>query len=76
MFGIYAGTDPKDAKELMTVATAELAAATENLTEQDLARAKAQMKVSLLMALENSSSRAEQLARQTLAFGNHLKQAT
>ena len=41
----------------------------ETLTEAEIARAKAQMKAGLLMALESCSSRAEQLARHVLAYG-------
>jgi len=43
--------------------------AVESLTEAEVARAKAQMKAGLLMALESCSSRAEQLARHVLAYG-------
>jgi predicted Zn-dependent peptidase len=43
--------------------------AVETLTEAEVARAKAQMKAGLLMALESCSSRAEQLARHILAYG-------
>ena len=43
--------------------------AVETLTEAEIARAKAQMKAGLLMALESCSSRAEQLARHVLAYG-------
>jgi predicted Zn-dependent peptidase len=39
------------------------------VSDEELARAKAQLKSGLLMSLESSSSRAEQVARQTLAFG-------
>ena len=42
------------------------------LTETDIVRAKAQTKVGLLTALENSSSRAEQIARQIMIFGRVL----
>jgi predicted Zn-dependent peptidase len=38
------------------------------LDETEVARAKAQMKAGLLMALESSSARAEQLARQIIAY--------
>jgi predicted Zn-dependent peptidase len=41
----------------------------ETLTAAEVARAKAQMKAGLLMALESCSSRAEQLARHVLAYG-------
>ena len=34
-----------------------------------MARAKAQLKASLVMNLESASSRADQIARQFLAFG-------
>ena len=37
-----------------------------------MARAKAQTKVALLTALESSSSRAEQIARQIMIFGRVL----
>ena len=69
LFGLYAGTDAADAPELMRVVIDEIAAAAETLTETEVARAKAQMKAGLLMALESSGARAEQLARQMLAYG-------
>jgi predicted Zn-dependent peptidase len=69
MFGLYAGTDDSDLPELMQVVAEEINAATETITETEVARAKAQMKAGLLMALESSSSRAEQLARQMLTWG-------
>ena len=69
MFGLYAGTDAADLPELMRVVVDEIAAAAETITEAEVARAKAQMKAGLLMALESSGARAEQLARQMLAWG-------
>ena len=69
LFGIYAGTDAADTAELMRVVGAEIAAAAETITEREVNRAKAQMKAGLLMALESSGARIEQLARQMLAFG-------
>ena len=69
MFGLYAGTDAADLPELMQVVVDEITAAAETITEAEVARAKAQMKAGLLMALESSSARAEQLARQMFAWG-------
>ena len=69
MFGLYAGTDAADLPELMRVVVAEIANAAETVTEVEVARAKAQMKAGLLMALESSGARAEQLARQMFAWG-------
>jgi predicted Zn-dependent peptidase len=69
LFGLYAGTDAIDAPELMRVVVDEISAAADGITEEEIARAKAQMKVGLLMALESSSGRAEQLARQLFIYG-------
>jgi len=69
MFALYAGTDEADAPELMRVAIDQVTLATETLNESEVARAKAQMKAGLLMALESSEARLGQLARQMLAFG-------
>jgi predicted Zn-dependent peptidase len=69
LFALYAGTDEADAPELMRVTIAEIADATETLSEGEIARAKAQMKAGLLMALESSEARMSQLARQLLAYG-------
>jgi len=72
MFGLYAGTDARDAPELMRVVIDEIAATAETINEVEVARARAQMKAGLLMALESSGARAEQLARQMLAYGRPL----
>lgn len=66
LFGLYAGTDAIDAPELMRVVVDEIATAADTITETEIARAKAQMKAGLLMALESSGARAEQLARQII----------
>src|SRR5215475_7988372 len=68
-FGLYTGTDPADAPEMMEVVVDVVTETVESLTESEVARAKAQMKAGLLMALESCSSRAEQLARHILAYG-------
>jgi predicted Zn-dependent peptidase len=69
VFGLYSGTDQSDAPELMQVVVDEIADATATIDESEINRAKAQMKAGLLMALESSGARAEQLARQILAYG-------
>ncbi len=70
--GFYAGTSPKDAGELMAAALECLSEAAATLTEEEVQRAKAQMKVSLLAALEFSGARAQQVARQMLIYGRPL----
>jgi predicted Zn-dependent peptidase len=69
MFGLYTGADSRDAPELMRLIVDEMHGALDTITEVEVARAKAQMKAGLLMALESCSSRVEQLARHIIAYG-------
>src|SRR5438093_13101540 len=69
MFGLDAGTDAADLPELKRVVVDEITNGSETITEAEIARAKTQMKAGLLMALESSSARTEQLARQMFAWG-------
>jgi predicted Zn-dependent peptidase len=69
MFGLYAGTDAADASELMQVVVDGIANTAETLSEREVARAQAQMKAGLLMALESSGERVGQLARQMIIHG-------
>jgi predicted Zn-dependent peptidase len=69
MFGLYAGTDAADTAELMRVIVGEILGAADSITEPEIARSKAQMKAGLLMALESSGARIEQLARQMITRG-------
>lgn len=69
LFGISAGTDPADAHDLVGLSLDVLHKAVTGATEAEVGRAKAQMKVGLLGALESGSARTDQMARQVLAFG-------
>ena len=69
LFGIYAGTGESEAEELIPVTLDELRKVQASVTEAELARARAQVKASLLMSLESTGSRCEQLARQLQVFG-------
>ncbi len=69
LFGIYAGTGESEAAELMPVTLEELGKVQHQVTSVELRRAKAQLKAGLLMSLESTGSRCEQLARQWQIFG-------
>ena len=69
LFGFYAATGAGHVAELVPVALDCIAGTTATLTLEEVERAKAQLKVSLLVALESSSARAEQIARQHMAYG-------
>ncbi len=69
LFGVYFGAGEKTVGDAMEVTLDCLTSALEDLGEEETARAKAQLKVSLLMAMESSSARADQMARHLLAYG-------
>ncbi len=69
VFGIYAGTTPKELQELLPVVAEEIKKIENDyVTDAELKRAKTQIKASLLMSLESSSTTAEIIARQMLLF--------
>jgi len=67
--GIYAGTGEAEAAEISAVIAGEMEAIAGNLSEAEVARARAQLKVSLLMGMERPGTRAEQIAGQWFALG-------
>jgi predicted Zn-dependent peptidase len=69
LFGVYAGTGEDEAAELLPVLCAETQKLADGFTEVELARAKAQMKAGLLMSLESTSARCEQMAQHMLIHG-------
>ena len=69
LFGIYAGTGEDEAKELIPVTLSELRKVQHEVKQEELDRARAQVKAGLLMSLESTGSRCEQLARQMQVFG-------
>ena len=69
IFGIYAGTGAKDLPTLLPVIVEEIKkVCNEKVLQKELDRAKTQLKASMLMSLESSSSVAEILARQHLIY--------
>ena len=72
LFGIYAGTGEAEVEELVPVVAEELNKLTQDVEEEEVARARAQLTASILMSRESSGARAEQLAQQVLAYGRPL----
>jgi predicted Zn-dependent peptidase len=73
MFAVHAATGTEMMAELIEVVGIEL----ERMGDKgpaaaEVARSKAQLKAGLLMSLESSTARAEQMARQLLSFGRLL----
>ena len=74
VFGIYAGTGEDQTKELMPVLCDEFQALIDKPSDEELARARTQLKASLMMGLESCFAQSEDLARQLLIFNRRIPQ--
>ncbi len=72
LFGIYAGTGADSATEVVERICVNLKTMADEVTEAELGRARAQLKAGILMSLESTAARSEQIARHTLIFGRVL----
>ncbi len=70
MTTIYAGTGADDIADLAVLTVDELKRCASDMSAEEIARARAQMKAGLLMGLESPSSRAERLARMVQIWGD------
>ncbi|MEZ5924481.1 MAG: pitrilysin family protein [Hyphomicrobiaceae bacterium] len=73
LLGVHASTGPGEVDRLREVIVSELVALAERgPSEAETRRVKTQLRAGLLMALESSVARCEQIARQMLAYGRPL----
>lgn len=66
---IYAGTSEDEIGDLIGLTVDELKRAADDMTEAEVARARAQLKAGMLMGLESPSNRAERNARLLAIWG-------
>ncbi len=71
-FHIYAGTGPDRLPELVPVLCDQLQNLGETLTDEEVERARAQLKAGLLMGRESMTTRADQLAKHMIFFDKAL----
>ncbi|MEA1072196.1 pitrilysin family protein [Sphingomonas sp. LY160] len=69
IFGVNLSTDKARAAEAMALARDTVARAAEELTDAEIARARAQVEAGLLMSLETPQGRADSIARSIEIFG-------
>lgn len=74
LMGFYVGTGERESREALKVIGDILGTVGETLQVSEVERVKAQLKASLLMALENMVTRCEQLAHQMTIYGRPLSQ--
>ncbi|MBM3579539.1 MAG: insulinase family protein [Alphaproteobacteria bacterium] len=69
LFGIYAGTTPDKANELITATQSEIKKICEKISDSEMKRVKTQFEASLLMAKESTSTRMQKLGSDILVLG-------
>lgn len=68
LLSIYAGTGPEHIEDLIPVIAGEMKGLAADVSAHELDRAKAQLKTGLLISLESTTRRIEQMGRQMLIF--------
>ena len=69
LFAIYAGTGADESAEVMPVICEEVRKVTQTVSADEVKRARAQIKAGILMGMESTNGRCEQLARQLMVHG-------
>lgn len=72
LFAVYAGTGESDVAELMPVLCEQICDVTTRVSEEEVARARAQVRAKLTMGLERMTSRSESLATNIQIHGRHV----
>lgn len=69
VFALNAATETEDLPRLMPVVIDELKRAADDIGQEEVDRARAQIRAGLMMAMESPGSRAAQIARQIILYG-------
>ena len=69
IFGVHAATGGENLPQLMPVIIEELRKSSMNIEQQEIDRARAQIRAQLLMGQESPAARAGQIARQMMLYG-------
>ncbi len=72
LWGVYAGVSKKRIREVAELIIAEMRDFSHTLTDVELQRAKNHLKGSLILGLESTNSRMNNLARQEIYFGRYI----
>ncbi|MCB1386388.1 MAG: insulinase family protein [Nitratireductor sp.] len=69
IFGVNAATEEEDLPKMMPLILDELQRAADDISDEEVNRARAQIRTGLMMSMESPASRAGTQARQLLLFG-------
>lgn len=71
VFGVYAGVSRKKIKEVLELILKEMEDLKDTITDIELDRAKNQVKGNIVLGLESSSNRMNNIARQEIYYGRY-----
>ncbi len=71
VFGVYVGTSPQSYQEVIDLVVDELVNLPNTLDENELSKAKRQLRGNLLLAMESTSGRMNNIARQEIYYGRY-----
>lgn len=71
IWGIYAGVSRKKVKEVINLVLLEMGNLKDTITDIELIRAKSQLKGNVMLGLESTSSRMNNIARQEIYYGKY-----
>ena len=68
LWGVYAGTDKRHVREVVDIIASEIRSLPDSISDDELRRAKNQLKGSLILALESTSTKMTNLAKQEIYY--------
>jgi predicted Zn-dependent peptidase len=71
LWAVYAGTDKNHVSEVINITADEISDLPRSVTADELKRAKAQLKGNLLLALESTSNKMTNIAKQEIYYGKY-----
>ncbi len=71
LWAVYAGTDRKHVSEVINLTVDEIRNLPKSVSAEELGRAKAQLKGNLLLALESTSNKMTNIAKQEIYYGKY-----
>ena len=75
LWSVYAGADKKNANEVIDITINEMRNLSSSINEEELQRAKAQLKGNLVLALESTSNKMTNIAKQEIYYGKYFTPA-
>ncbi len=71
VWAVYAGTDRKHVSDVVNITVDEICSLAKTVSDDELCRARAQLKGNLVLALESTSNRMTNIAKQEIYYGKY-----